>query len=152
MPASHFQCATRKRTPLAKCAPIRVRALLAVLVAITCTRAPAAHALVCTTAPEDVHFSSTWAVTARRSCWNHTLSIIGKPTSFSSLKQAESACAATVACSGVHDLGCKGFEYKLCSANYELDVSYDAPAHCVHGKPAAKGALGGGALSDGVRN
>ena len=40
-------------------------------------------------------------------------------TSFSSLKLAESACAATVACSGVHDLGCKGFEYKLCSANYE---------------------------------
>ena len=90
-----------------------------------------ARAKVCTDDPADVHTVSMWRVARERTCWGHALT----PTTYTSLRAAERACANVLACSGVHDNSCMGFQYLLCDREHALNVSREGPYHCVHVKP-----------------
>ena len=104
-------------------------AQLALLVLLALARP--ARASICTVDPADKHTVSTWRVTHERTCWEHVLT----PTTYTSLRAAERACAAVLACSGVHDMNCMGNAYMLCDREHALNVSRDGPYDCVHVKP-----------------
>ena len=114
-------CATAK-------APASRAALLALLVLLALALA---RANICAADPADKHTVSTWRVARERTCWDHTLT----PTTYTSLRAAERACAGVLACSGVHDMNCMGDHFLLCDREHALNVTSDGPYDCVHVKP-----------------
>ena len=89
----------------------------------------------CTVAPNDRHFATTWAKQPGRGCWAHTLT----RTEYTSLHDAQTECEQSPACSGVHDLSCRGIFFYLCDAVHPIanltdGGDFGAPP-CVYAKP-----------------
>lgn len=76
------------------------------------------------TAPQDVHFATTWHKAMSTGCWGHTLTV----SKYTSLRGAQAACARSASCSGVHDVVCQGIYFFMCDAAHNFSTPADTIA------------------------
>ena len=75
-------------------------------------------------------FLKTWTLARKTTCRDSLISM----DTYTTLKDAQTACAASTPCSGVHDSSCLGSEFKLCDSN-SAPIHNSYVADCFRAKP-----------------